>query len=253
ELFEATLKGDLNNVKILSHKLKGVAANLRIEDAFETLSIINTSNDTVEIEANLKYFYTIIAKLEWKEAVSTNSTPVETPHIEEIAASKPSLDDDIYTFALKGDETPIAKEATFFDVPLDEPVTEINSISKPIPEISEEIIEIPAPSVELSESSATLHYDKMRISGELGIEHNFFNELIDEYKRDALIASQEINSAIGAFDTQGWKKGAIHLKGISDNLRLNEISEELAILTKTNDAQEANEASKRLGALLEQL
>lgn len=92
----------------------------------------------------------------------------------------------------------------------------------------------------------SLHYDKTSIASQLGIEHDFFDELINEYKHDALKAGQEITAAIGAFDTHSWKRTASQLKGISDNLRLSEISEKLAILSQTNDAQEANKASKRL-------
>jgi HPt (histidine-containing phosphotransfer) domain-containing protein len=66
-LFDAASQEDFDEVHILSHKLKGVAANLRIEDAFEVLSIINNSRDQIEIEANLKQFYRIVAKMEGKE------------------------------------------------------------------------------------------------------------------------------------------------------------------------------------------
>ena len=98
ELFEAVLKGDINNLKILSHKLKGVAANLRIEDAFETLSIINTSSDPVEIEANLKYFYSIINKLEGKELLLNDTQlSLETP-------SNVTATDDLYAFSPKDSE-----------------------------------------------------------------------------------------------------------------------------------------------------
>lgn len=251
DLFQAVLKGDMNNLKILSHKLKGVAANLRIEDAFETLSIINTSNDTVEIEANLKYFYTIVEKLEGKEPSIQERVPdVSIPEKTENTPSEPiSLDDDIYTFALKGESPQIVEEKELFDDYLPEPSLEF----EPAKTILEEKFEIPLETVEISEPIATLHYDKIKISGELGIEHDFFDELIDEYKRDAFITAQEISAAISAFDTHAWRNSATNLKGISDNLRLNEISDELAILSKTNDAQEANKASKRLNKFLEQL
>lgn len=256
ELFEATLKGDINNVKILSHKLKGVAANLRIEDAFETLSIINTSNDLTEVEANLKYFYTIVAKLDGKETALIESAPIiPAVHIEEATASKPiSLDDDIYTFALKEDDAPLLnEEKSYFETPADAPFIDIKPEIEPLDVISEEADELPSYNLEITEPAPSLHYDKVKISGELGIEHDFFDELIDEYKRDAFITAQEISTAISAFDTHAWRDSATHLKGISDNLRLNEISEELAILSKTNDAQEANKASKRLSTFLEQL
>lgn len=91
-LFDAALQEDYDEVHILSHKLKGVAANLRIEDAFEVLSIVNGSRDQVEIEANLKQFYRIVAKMEGKEVPEFVETEApagaeavrEIPHEEEL-------------------------------------------------------------------------------------------------------------------------------------------------------------------------
>jgi hypothetical protein len=242
ELFEAALKGDMNNLKILSHKLKGVAANLRIEDAFETLSVINTSNEPIEIEANLKYFYSIIEKLGGKEPSaidtfedSSYDTPMSDPDLS-------SGDDGIYSFSPKESEPPMVhKEKLRPTINLDEEFV--------IEPLEEQPLEESTP----AEIIQPLHYDKSFVSGQLGIEYDFFDELIDEYKHDALRAGQEITAAIGAFDTHAWKKTAVELKGISDNLRLSEISDELAILSQTNDAQEANKASKRLNSFLEQL
>lgn len=266
ELFEAVLKGDINNLKILSHKLKGVAANLRIEDAFETLSIINTSSDPVEIEANLKYFYSIINKLEGKELLldtTQDETPLNTALSDDLYSFSPknseepliteekqsttalndmSSNDDIYSFALKDNDSLIVHEEELFPtINLDDDF--VSTPSNQQSEFSKNISEITQP----------LNYNKTVIAGELGIEESFFNELVEEYKYDAIRAAKEITSSIGAFDTHAWKKTASQLKGISDNLRLSEISEELAILAQTNDAQEANKASKRLNNLLEQL
>ena len=251
ELFEAALKGDMNNLKILSHKLKGVAANLRIEDAFETLSIINTSNDPIEIEANLKYFYTIIEKLEGKEPAEEN---LMSDAVFSVETAAPELNDDIYEFAFKEKEPLLIheehlyqngpeKEEAPIDLSYDDPFKET------VPSFEESIVE---ENLDV-EPIRALHYDKNSISGQLGIELDFLNELIDEYKHDALRAGNEIGAAISAFDTHAWKKIASQLKGISDNLRLTEISDELAILSQTNDAQEANKASKRLNSFLEQL
>ncbi|MDD5158927.1 MAG: hypothetical protein PHI47_02655 [Sulfuricurvum sp.] len=250
ELFEAVLKGDSNNIKILSHKLKGVAANLRIEDAFETLSVINTSADPIEIEANLKYFYTIISKLEGKEPVmAPEEAPVEVPVkapdlTAPVTVTYDSSSDDIYELSLKKDEPLIVREELFIPKSVEEDVSEEIDLT---PEVSTQeniLVETPIQS---------LHYDKDFIANQLGIEHDFFDELIDEYKHDSLKAGQEISAAISAFDTHSWKRTASQLKGISDNLRLSEISDELAILSQTNDAQEANKASKRLNGFLEQL
>lgn len=94
ELFSSLDESDLDNIKVLSHKLKGVAANLRIEDAFNTLSIINTSSDISEVERYLNIFYKIIAKLSGEEIATTQVTPNETTEI--VEESIQENDDDLY-------------------------------------------------------------------------------------------------------------------------------------------------------------
>lgn len=271
DLFDAVLRGDMNNLKILSHKLKGVAANLRIEDAFECLSIVNTSDDIVQIEANLKYFYGIVAKLEGKEpSFAINDTPTEEPaqpfrpaespspfkesaqpiSLDDLETFPPVAEDDIYAFALK-DETHTPAQAAEPEIP-DYSLglkQEEGSLIVQADELEMEKEETATPAVDVK----PLHYDKQAIAAQLGIDSSFFDELIEDYRKDAQVAGEQIAHAIAAFDTLQWKKAAVQLKGISDNLRMNEISEELAVLIRTNDAQEAHKASKRLNGYLEQL
>lgn len=267
ELFEATLKGDFNNIKILSHKLKGVAANLRIEDAFEVLSIINTSSDITEVEACLKYFYMIVAKLEGKEA-SFSSTPSKNvgetfvPSSEVPAktyAEEPSPirtvsidDDDIYDFGLKQDDSPsiLVQEEELRNIeekPFEEPSFEKTILEMNLAEEPQTLDPL------MDEPVSKLHYDRAITAGSLGIDLMFFDELIEDYKKDAQNTLNSIIGAINAFDTHTWQHHAATLKGISDNLRLNEISQELAVLSVTNDAQEAKRASKHLKEFLAQL
>lgn len=75
-LYDSLNKGDIDNVKVLSHKLKGVAANLRIEDAFEVLVTINTSSNQDEIETNLRHFYIIISKLAGEKIEYASSSQI---------------------------------------------------------------------------------------------------------------------------------------------------------------------------------
>ena len=93
ELHTANTKEDLDEVKILSHKLKGVAANLRIEDAFEVLAIINTSDSSAEIEAHLKHFYVMIAKLEGKDTTQEIASIMQNASNEDNTDSTESLDE----------------------------------------------------------------------------------------------------------------------------------------------------------------
>jgi len=78
ELYASLNDGDIDNVKTLSHKLKGVAANLRIEDAFEVLALINATPDIAVIQTNLDLFYKIIAKLAGEEIDEVVTVEEET-------------------------------------------------------------------------------------------------------------------------------------------------------------------------------
>jgi len=84
ELYSSLNDGNLDKVQKLSHKLKGVAANLRIEDAKEILVVINTSNDLDEIKNNLDSLYTIIKKLANEETIKNDEIIEDT------------VDDDIF-------------------------------------------------------------------------------------------------------------------------------------------------------------
>ena len=82
-LYNSLDNNDTDTLKSLSHKLKGVAANLRIEDAFETLTIVNTSDNNNEITSNLDIFYNIISKLSNKKIAITKEKLINKVQIEE--------------------------------------------------------------------------------------------------------------------------------------------------------------------------
>lgn len=260
ELFEAAAKNDYSTIHILSHKLKGVAANLRVENAFETLSVINISNEPVEILANLKYYYGIIAKLDGQENQEVQQESIKNNQaIEEKPSAAITLEalDDIYAFALKqnDEESIIVHDEEIHETEASaEKVIETDDAFKKVlvdlPDEEEVSLVIEEPS---QKTDAPLHYDHIAIAGALGIEPDFMAELLHDYKTDAYAMSTTILKAIKAFDTHTWRASAAKLKGISDNLRLSEISDELAILSITNDAQEAKKASARLISYLDQL
>jgi len=96
ELYTHLTNDDLSDLKLLSHKLKGVAANLRIEDAFEVLSIINTSSNMDEIRATLDHFYTIISKLEGKElSIEPNKEKISDEKLSTTVETSKEEDDDL--------------------------------------------------------------------------------------------------------------------------------------------------------------
>lgn len=89
ELYSSLEALDYDNLKKQAHKLKGVAANLRIEDAFEVLVVLNTSRDYEEVKIHLNRLYKIVEKLSQQD-----STPqIETPQTQNID-NKPVEDDD---------------------------------------------------------------------------------------------------------------------------------------------------------------
>ncbi len=62
DLYQALDEGRIDSLRMLSHKLKGVAANLRIEDAYDALITINTSDDIDLVKNTLDRFYAVILK-----------------------------------------------------------------------------------------------------------------------------------------------------------------------------------------------
>lgn len=91
DLQEALDKSDFDNIQILSHKLKGVAANLRIEDALEVLTFINTSQDTVKLTDHIAYLYYIVNRLEFGE----DAPDLAMPTIQESIPVADEIEDDI--------------------------------------------------------------------------------------------------------------------------------------------------------------
>jgi HPt (histidine-containing phosphotransfer) domain-containing protein len=248
-LYEAVAKNDFNNIHILSHKLKGVAANLRIEDVLETLTIINSSSDMEEVDANLKYYYRLIDKLEGKE-IDLLEVAEETAPITEIVESstlQQEDEDDLYSFGFKQyDDEPLIVQAKDVEIQEEREVAiapqAVEKILLDIPEASPTAQPLPM-----------LNYNSKLTAGVLGIDLGFMEELLRDYKKDALKISVIIKEAINAFDTATWRANALKLKGISDNLRLIEIADELAIIARANDAQEAKKAHNRLDNYLNQL
>jgi hypothetical protein len=229
-----------------------------------------------EVEANLKYFYDIILKLEGKEPLE-NDTRLslsgqlennETPDAP-VAAVAPETLEDIYSFGLKQyeNETLLVQddELELSDKPqspkVSESVFEKEYLEVDAPfltseaSLASEVKPVETQEVAVSKEEATqkLDYDSHMVAKSLGIEPSFMEELLFDYKNDSRIISNQINQAIKAFDTHACNESAAKLKGISDNLRLDKISDELAILSKTHDAQEAKKASIRLNTYLDQL
>ncbi|WP_345993410.1 Hpt domain-containing protein [Sulfurimonas sp. HSL-1716] len=342
ELYTHIASSDFDGVKLLSHKLKGVAANLRIEDAFEVLSIINASDNINEIKANLDHFYKIIAKLEGKETAETapvetaaTTTPLEEEPLfdqsseenitediglkNEALAEKEELeefielpgeseeenikehiglkeddgiehpqelneteetDDDIYKVGIKyHEDEPITLEPYDFNIQEDldkydfddddllehkdesEPfildgddhlmhdddlaMPQMYDLSEKEDDQTNDVLN-EAPEEESQKEPSTLtedtmHYDKKETANELGLDEEFVDQLLSDFKEQANDLIDGMEAAIRDNDFTALKNFAINIKGTSDNLRLNKISHLLEELTFVEDTQKAEQ------------
>ncbi|OIP58302.1 MAG: hypothetical protein AUK54_00195 [Helicobacteraceae bacterium CG2_30_36_10] len=248
-LYASLNEGDLDNVKILSHKLKGVAANLRVEDAFQALTVANTSDNLNEIKRNLDRFYVIAAKLAGEAA---KETPIPTAAIieddddfsidfkEEIQENQD--EDDIYMDNLPPISAQKNIESTdSIDIDLD--FDEENE------DTDKELYSIEMPKT----TNEVITYDKHSAANEIGIDSKSFDILFVDYINESQELSRLINSAIEQGDSSVWKKGALKLKGMSDNMRINQFSAELDTLINTSDTDVAKKALDKCSAILVQI
>ncbi len=268
QLFTAIGNEDFDNIKVLSHKLKGVAANLRIEDSFEVLRNVNETADIKECEANLKKFYMIIAKLEGKDLVEAqmeleqpkqaaeelyDMTPkhLDLPELEETEASaqpvtletpyqdtRPTAaaedSSDIYDFGLIAEEgsAPLVVQDNEEEI-----IADLQNF-----EADEKAVEVPV-----------LTYDINIAAGEIGLSADLVSALIDDYIVEANEMKNTLNEVIASADVMRWKGYATQLKGVSDNLRIKEISDVLQKLITATDQNQAKTAMQEFYGFINQL
>ncbi|MDD2905698.1 MAG: Hpt domain-containing protein [Sulfurimonas sp.] len=296
DLYTALDAADIANVKILSHKLKGVAANLRVADAFDTLSVVNTSTDLATIEINLDKFYRIIAKLSGEKL---------EPRSEEDAFVVDFKDEDI------SDEFYLKKDENNIDEPLELSITDDDELSiLKMPELADddfspiltegissehldidfEILDFEKLSHEASnidafsgqlegnedtlelfhqnkeakvkpislletgvKSDFQLDYKREVIANEIGIDIDSFNELFNDFLEESKDICTQIKNAIENKNTELCRAEAIKLKGMSENMRIKELSAELGTIISGTQASEAMNAIKKIDAILSQI
>ncbi len=200
-LYTSLENDDIKNVQTLSHKLKGVSANLRIDNIFEILNNIKNSNDKDFIKQSLDEIYEKIDEL------SLNS-------------KKPINSVNNLSKAIEGS---IEIEELSNDIFLDTQHPDIDESQKleNEPEKLFETIEI--------------MYDKNSVADELGISYKNFEELFYDFTIEAKILSDAIHDAILEDNKDSWIVEAIKFKGISRNMHLYECVNELDKIIQTDD------------------
>ncbi len=247
DLYESAKDGELDNLRIQSHKLKGVAANLRVEDALDALTKINSLEDYSEIKRNLDRLYKIINKLS-----NANNTAVEEPTHQESSKD----DEDDFVLSIKEDSIAPSQIIDDSQVPDSIEVPELadDEFLNQASETKEESIEeLPT----LEESSDTFEdfaqdaineeasqenvpdvaftYDKKQVAHEMGLNIESFNELFDDYVNEAKDLSSSMLEYIEKGNSEVCKSVAVKLRGMSENMRIHDFDDELKAIIGSSD------------------
>lgn len=186
-LYASLDSNDRDTIKTLSHKLKGVAANLRIEDALESLTIIHNSQNLSEIKTQVDLFYQIIMKLAGEKVLISKEITTESSTQSRESTEVNELEE--FSF-----ENKIDREENLDIFKQEE--------SKPTKEIK-----VPK-------------YDTKTVASEIGLSQENITELFEDYVSEAKELSRSISQAIQDNDQKTWAKKAIQLKVISDSMRV---------------------------------
>jgi len=285
DLYKSVDEGDFDTLRILSHKLKGVAANLRIEDALEALTIANTSSDFNEITENLDTLYKIVAKLAGEEINVEREIVVPDLNFKEDDADD-DVEDDLYSdpIEIQDSEVPakidIAELAddTFVDTSTIESIEEENftleidddeedlkleidddeeDLKLEIDDDEEDLkLEIDDDEEDLQleiDDIPVTNYSKESVASEIGLDIESFNELFSDFTRETSALLTSMTQAVEKEDFTLCSSEAIKLKGMSDNMRVTGYEEELETLIHSHDQRELSNALKNVHAILAQL
>lgn len=255
KLYNSVEQEDLIVLKTLSHQLKGVAANLRIHDCQNILVKINRSDDFTSAKADLDTFYKFIAKLSNEEEPSATNTEVIEPKIDEDDYIL-EIDDTLLTETNNNDTKINSLEEDDFIIEIDDAIlTDTIDKDDNIPDINDfdnldvgEDINLKTNKEEFSSQKTSLvkKYDKAKIANEIGLDEQSFNELFQDYIYESQDLISTIQTSIDNDDSTDWRHSAIKLKGMSDNMRINNFSTELETIISTDDKASAQNALKQL-------
>ncbi|MCK9492418.1 MAG: Hpt domain-containing protein [Sulfurimonas sp.] len=257
DLYNSLSDQNIDNVKILSHKLKGVAANLRIEDAFEVLTTINSSEDLLEIEQSLNMFYKIVDTLAKKKDTKEQ---ISTQEDSQSVADEDNEDDMFLSFKDEDEvkdsdipdtiEMPELADDDFINLELDEDIfepeekIEIEEIEEfeETPEIKEEIE---------TQKDIQIYYDRAKAASEIGIDAQNFNELLVDFTDEAKAYISAIRAAIINSDFGASKSSCIKLKRMCETMRIDSFDEELNLIMNTEDKDVIQQAISTIDTKLD--
>ncbi|MDD5400787.1 MAG: Hpt domain-containing protein [Sulfurimonas sp.] len=258
KLYEYAINGNLSSLKSQSHKLKGVAANLRVEDALDALTIINTSNDNNEIKTNLDRLYRIIDKLSRKDVVAAEPiiAKKETQKSEDefvLSFKNDKLAQDVPIMKIDDSEVPdsieipeladdefLKPKITINEIDVnDEDLSVLDNSADDIEESAQEIVQEKIPDL-------VMNYNKKQIAHDIGLDIDSFNELFEDYLIEAKDLSKSMSIAVEKNDLKECKDIAIKLKGMSENMRIHDFDNALEAIINSTDAASAESFVKNI-------
>jgi len=250
-IYTALENGDIETVATLSHKLKGVAGNLRIENAYDKLCIINDSKDARVIKSNLDIFYRIVAQLAGEEVkmaapvhakVEQPAPTVEVDVQEEdkVVETPPDilLDDDDFVLEFKDEED--ATELIPIEIEDEE-------------EDTAELIPIEIEDEEELEPDVVVSYSKTVAANEIGLDADTFNELLEDYTKAAFDLLDEMKEAVALDDIEKCRKKALLLKNMSDSMYIKDLASDLLSIANNSDKNSMTVAINNINAMIKQI
>lgn len=240
DLFESAKNGDLDNLRIQSHKLKGVAANLRIEDALDALSKVNTLEDYGMIKKNLDRLYRIIDKLSKTDNPVANETPIDAQK-----KTEQELDDD-FVLSIKEDTPAPSLVIDDSQVPDSIEIPELaddDFLAQDVTTDDDDIINEELSTLQEAEDAfeesalgAKSSYNKNQIANEMGLGIESFNELFEDYINEAKVLCDSMIESANKENSDACKAAAVKLRGMNENMRIHDFDDELKGIISSTDS-----------------
>ena len=272
EIYSALDENDFDSVARLSHKLKGVAANLRVENALGAITTVNISKDPDIIKTNLDLFYRIMNRLggggntsmvEKSAPVSATIPPVEevkTPDEEDDFVLDFKVDDEVVVEESDSNDTikDIEEDDFVLDFKEETPIEEMDIPSKiELPELADD--DYLATDIETEKESQSptkeveVSYSKELSANAIGLDIETFEELFVDYINDSQNISSHIHQALAQNNLEKCAKEARLLKGMSSSMQVKEFTSELETLISSSDKNEMTNAIDRIDNVIEQI
>jgi HPt (histidine-containing phosphotransfer) domain-containing protein len=252
ELYKSTQEQEIDNVKIQSHKLKGVAANLRIEDALDAITLVNTSDDYDVIKTNLDRFYLMIDKLSGKTPV----VEAEDNFAEDVSVQEDDDDDELILSFKDDDTNEQAKELSISDddVPDSISVAELaddDFLANDV--VVEDKLEENLDTAQEDTKDTSTTYDKQQVANDIGLDLESFNELFEDYLKESKEIVETINNSAQNDDLTICKNLTNKLKGMSENMRVESLNADLDNILASSDVEAVKASVQNLLSKLSHL